>query len=193
MKNINNNGFVMVETIVVAVFIIGICTFLFANFLPLIGDYERVSDYDSVNSKYKVHEIRKMILRDLNNNSSLNTIFLNIPSNEGYNIYSIEKIEREDEAIIKHQLCDKLDSVNYCNKLLGENHLGVKDIIITKFKLSKIKASIKELEGKRELKEYIDYLPSYSKYGSRYDNYYRLIVSFNDGNIANIEVQYEIG
>ena len=52
MKNIDNHGFVMVETIVVAVFIIGICTFLFANFLPLIGDYERVSQYDTVDSKY---------------------------------------------------------------------------------------------------------------------------------------------
>lgn len=193
MKNINNHGFVIVETIVVAVFIIGICTFLFANFLPLIGDYERVSDYDGVSSKYKVHEIRKMILRDLNNNKSLETLFTNIPSTEGYNKYSSYSEKVNEKTIIKHSLCDKLDSTNYCNKLLGEYYLGVKDIIITNFKLNKIKASIKDLEGNRDLKEYIDYLPSYSNYAARYNKYYRLIVSFNDGSMANIEVQYEIG
>jgi hypothetical protein len=193
MKNINNRGFVMVETIIVAVFVIGICTFLFANFLPLIGDYERVSDYDSLNSKYKIHEIRKMLLRDINNNRVLANIFSDLPNDKGYNIYSMEQKEIAGDTITSHQLCDKLDSINYCNNLLGENYLGVKDIIITKFKLSKIKAAIKDVNGKRNLKDYIDYLPSYSKYGSRYNNYYRLIVSFNDGSIANIEVQYEIG
>ena len=61
MKQIDNQGFLMVETIIVAVFVIGICTFLFTNFLPLIADYERVSDYDNVDTKYKAHEIRKML------------------------------------------------------------------------------------------------------------------------------------
>ena len=183
----------MVETIIVAVFVIGICTFLFANFLPLIGDYERVSAYDSVNAKYKVHEIRKMILRDINNNSELDNLFSNLPNDKGYKIYSKEQKDIDGKTIIQHQLCNKLDSINYCNKLLGENYLDVKDIIITKFKLSTIKSSIKNLNGKRDLKEYIDYLPSYSKYSNKYNDYYRLIVSFNDGSIANIEVQYEIG
>ena len=78
MKKINkidSRGFVIVETIVVAVFIIGICTFLFANFLPLIGDYERVSDYDGLDSKYKTHEIRKMLLREIANDNSKKAIF----------------------------------------------------------------------------------------------------------------------
>jgi len=193
MKNINNHGFVMVETIIVAVFVMGICTFLFANFLPLIGDYERVSTYDSVNAKYKVHEIRKMILRDIDNNVNLKSLFSDLPVDKGYNIYSAEQKQIDGDVIMTHQLCGQLDSVNYCNKLLGKNYLNVKDIIITNFKLNKIKSTIKSLDDNRALKEYIDYLPSYSKYGSKYNNYYRLIVSFNDGSIANIEVQYEIG
>jgi len=193
MKKIDTRGFVMVETIIVAVFVIGICTFLFANFLPLIGDYERVSNYDTVTSKYKVHEIRKMILRDLNKNADLEVLFTNIPSGEGYNKYSNYSVELSDRSIIKNTLCDVLNSTNYCNKLLGENYLNVKEIYITSFKLSKMKSSVKALEGNRALKEYIDYLPSYSKYSSRYDDYYRLIVVFNDGTMANIEVKYEIG
>ena len=193
MKKIDNRGFVMVETIIVAVFIIGICTFLFANFLPLIADYERISDYDTVEAKYKAHEIRKMILRDLSNNNDLEELFISIPSDVGYSRYSNYTTEVSGEAVIKNSLCDNLSSVNYCNKLLSSSFLGVKDIFITSFKLGKIKSTIKNIAGERALKEYIDYLPSYSKYASRYDSYYRLIIVFNGGEMANIEVHYEIG
>lgn len=195
MKKIDNKGFIMVETIVVAVFVIGICTFLFANFLPLMGDYERISDYDTLSSKYKVHEIRKMILRDLNNNKELENIFTSIPDDNNYVRFKNYTTTVDEVDVSKQQLCDKLDSVNYCNKLLGEGYLDVKEIYITSFKLNKIKSSIKNLsgEGTRPIKEYIEYLPSYSNYSSRYNDYYRLIVLFNDGNLANIEVYYEIG
>lgn len=191
MKKIDTKGFVMVETIVVAVFVISICTFLFANFLPLIGDYERVREYDTVNSKYKMHEIKKMILRDIDNNINLETIFKNLPSEEGFIKYSIIETKEGETTVISHELCNVLDSKKYCNKLLSENYLDVKDIIITSFKLSKIKSTINNLNDHRVLKEYIDYLPSYSKYGVRYNDYYRIIASFNDGTVANIEVQYE--
>lgn len=191
MKKIDTRGFVMVETIIVAVFIIGICTFLFANFLPLIGEYEKVENYDTLQSKYKVHEIRKMLLRALDNNSAVEKIFTSIPTDTGYIKYSNYTT---GENTIQNGLCD-VGGIpkNYCNKLFSEYYLNVKDVIITSFKTSKIKSTIKNEKNNRALKEYIDYLPSYSKYSSRYDDYYRLIVVFNDGVIANIEVHYEIG
>lgn len=191
MKKIDTRGFVMVETIIVAVFIIGICTFLFANFLPLIGEYEKVENYDTLQSKYKVHEIRKMLLRALDNNSEVEDIFTSIPADTGYIKYSNYTT---GENTIQNGLCD-VGGIpkNYCNKLFSEYYLNVKDVIITSFKTSKIKSTIKNERNNRALKEYIDYLPSYSKYSSRYDDYYRLIVVFNDGVIANIEVHYEIG
>lgn len=191
MKKIDTRGFVMVETIIVAVFIIGICTFLFANFLPLIGEYEKVENYDTLQSKYKVHEIRKMLLRALDNNSAVENIFTSIPTDTGYIKYSNYTT---GENTIQNGLCD-VGGIpkNYCNKLFSEYYLNVKDVIITSFKTSKIKSTIKNERNNRALKEYIDYLPSYSKYSSRYDDYYRLIVVFNDGVIANIEVHYEIG
>mgnify|MGYP006955121113 CR=1 FL=1 len=54
MKKIDNKGFVIVETIIVAVFIIGICTFLFANFIPLIGEYERVEKIGRASCRERV-------------------------------------------------------------------------------------------------------------------------------------------
>ena len=184
MKNINkvdNRGFVIVETIIVAVFIIGICTFLFANFLPLIGDYERISNYDDLDSKYKTHEIRKMILREISNDGNKKSVLTDsVNNNSKYHIYN------------NTDFCDKFTNVKYCNKLLGEHFIDVKEIVVTPFKLTTVKQHIKNDDNaSRKLKEYINYLPSYSKYASKYDGYYRIIVVFDNGHIANIEVNYE--
>lgn len=199
MKKIDTRGFVIVETIIVAVFIIGICTFLFANFLPLIADYERVSNYDTVTAKYKANEVRKMLLREIEANSNVVNIFTGIPSDKGYKRYENYDTTNNGVTTIYNALCAEIGSPsyagsrNYCNKLLSKDYLNVKEVIITSFKLGKIKQNIKSESGNRALKEYIDYLPSYSKYSSKYDDYYRLIVVFNDGQMANIEVHYEIG
>jgi len=192
-KQFDNRGFVIVETIIVAVFIIGICTFLFANFLPLIGDYERISNYDDLDSKYKTHEIKKMILREVTDSNSNKSIFTNyINNNSGYHIYGSYDVTSGDKTVTKYELCDNLNSVNYCNKLLGTLFIDVKEIIVASFKLVNLKNEIKDdSKASRALKEYIDYLPKYNKYPSSYDNYYRLIVVFNNGKMANIEVKYE--
>ena len=192
IKLFDNRGFVIVETIVVAVFIIGICTFLFANFLPLIADYERVSNYDSLSSKYKTHEIRKMILREIYNDSTKRNIFTDyITDNSFYHIYKNYNVTVGNDVITKYEICDKLNNPNYCNTLLGSTFLDVKEIIVTPFKLSSLKQEIKNSNVSRTIKEYVAYLPSYTKYSEDYDDYYRIIVIYNNDEIANIEVNYE--
>lgn len=195
MKKIDNQGFVMVETIVVAVFVIGICTFLFTNFLPLIADYERVSEYDNVDTKYKAHEIRKMLLREFDKDANLTSIFSShISSNTGYYRYQNYSEEVGDEVVVKNRLCSLLTSPNYCNKLLSTDYLNVKEIIVTPFKLSNFKGIVKDNQDfERSLREYVEYLPDYSKYSNRYDSYYRIIVAFNDERFSNIEVHYDLG
>ena len=169
MKKIDNQGFVMVETIVVAVFVIGICTFLFTNFLPLIADYERVSEYDNVDTKYKAHEIRKMLLREFDKDANLTSIFSShISSNTGYYRYQNYSEEVGDEVVVKNRLCSLLTSPNYCNKLLSTDYLNVKEIIVTPFKLSNFKGIVKDNQDfDRSLREYVEYLPDYSKYSNR--------------------------
>ena len=200
-KLIDNRGFVIVETIIVAVFIIGICTFLFANFIPLIGDYERISKYDDLSSKYKTHEIRKMILREIEKDSSNKSVFTNyISAGEGYHIYSRLQTNNGDNTIISHELCNQITNKNYCNKLLGgrtitheetpQPMIDVKEIVVTPFKLNNVKSKIKEdSNASRVLKEYINYLPTYSKDDNPNNSNYRIIVVFNDGHMANMEVK----
>lgn len=177
MKKINNSGFAIVETIVVAVFVMGICSFLFANFLPLIADYERIEDYDNVEHVYKTNEVRKLILREKNNLN--NSIKSYIKSNSGY-------LEWKEGV---NSICNSLSIKNFCQKLFSNDYLGVDTIYITPFKIGNFKAIVKNDDRfSRSFKEYIDYLPSYDRYSSTFDSYYRLIVIYKDGNMANIEV-----
>ncbi len=54
----NNKGFVLVESIVVAIFVLAFLTFLVVNLLPLIGTYENGLNYDTIESRYGAHLIR---------------------------------------------------------------------------------------------------------------------------------------
>ena len=56
----NKKGFVLVESIVAAVFVMAFSTFLIANLLPLVGEYEKSLKFDTVDAKYDAHLIRKI-------------------------------------------------------------------------------------------------------------------------------------
>ncbi len=191
IKRIDTKGFIFIETIIVAVFVIGICTFLFANFLPLFAEYEKANNYDTVGAKYKVNEIRKYVLKEINEDASRRSV---LSTGSDYIIYNSYEVTTDNGVELHNELCDNLKAVNYCNTLLGYDYLNVKEIIIAPFKLGSLKRNIKtDNNVSRALKEYIDYLPKYDNYSVRYNNYNRLIVAFRNGEFANIEVRYEVG
>lgn len=168
----NNRGFVLVETIVTAVFVLGFFSFLIANLLPMVGEYEKSLDYDSIESKYDAHLIRKMILKD-NSCRTRNLISL---SSQGYYVF-----EGTD-------LCLYLENVNYCNKLLSKDYLDVKKIILTRYNTTTLKDNKDNFE--RVLGEYIDYMPKYESTVNISQYFYqrRLIILFGDGRVTNIEL-----
>lgn len=185
MKNINKKGFVLAESIVVGVFIIGLLTFLILNILPLIGDYERVENYDNLDKKYNTHLIRKMIL--LENNSSVISNILSTDSN-GYSSYP----EVSDFCATFNNPESKFNNQEYCNTLLSSDYLNVKSIIITSYDTTQLKQHSNEFD--RAIKEYIDYIPTNASMASmyiKYQSYKRIIVEYDDGKFANIEVKYE--
>ena len=61
MKKINSSGFVLAETLVVTVFLMVIFSMIYASFIPLVGEYEKRENYDSVDGKYSVYWIKRMI------------------------------------------------------------------------------------------------------------------------------------
>ena len=60
MKNLNNRGFGLVETLIVSVFVMGIISLVFVNFYPLIGEYEKREVYDDVDGKYAAYWMKTL-------------------------------------------------------------------------------------------------------------------------------------
>ncbi len=173
MKKNNEKGFLLAEAIVVGVFVLSLFTFLFVNVVPLVGKYEEAEKYDTVDGVYNANLVRNMVLEDANWKN-----VLALGTND-YKMYSTE------------EFCKALASPNYCKTLLSSTFLNVKLVYVTWYRTAKIKTSSKNnVEFDRAARDYIDSLDGFTQpAGSTYQKYHRLIIYFNDGSFANVEVK----
>lgn len=126
MKKINQKGFVLAETLVVAVFLMAIFTLIFTNFYPLMGEYEKRETYDDVDGKYAVYWLKRMIEDSSYKPTGNVSQFF---SEKGYIRFECKDIEGGD----KQEMCKKLVKaleVKGCNNS-GEHC----EIYITKYKI----------------------------------------------------------
>lgn len=61
MKKFSNKGFVLAETIVVAVFMVTIFSALYSNYFPIMANYEKREYYDDLDSKYTAFWLKYMM------------------------------------------------------------------------------------------------------------------------------------
>lgn len=175
----NKKGFVLVETIISSVFVLGILVFITANVLPIIGEYEKANEYDTIDAIYDTHLIRKMIYKepDVERIRAL----LQLDPHYGKNYYVFDK----------DTICNFLTNQNYCRTLLSRDYLDVKEIVITKYEIKDtfVKASKKFDRGMRE---YIAQMQKYSRDPIDQHCYTaRMIVYYNDGRITNVEMIHD--
>lgn len=157
MKKLNNKGFALVETLIVSVFVMGIVTMLFTNYYPMIGEYEKRENYDDIDSVYKTYYIKNLIER----NSASLFITYNSP-------------------MTPTQFCSKIpeNDKDYCNNMLAE--FRVEKLIYSTYMITSMKSVT--LDDDQELKEYIRYLPDFSR-GSNLKS--RITVQYR--NVVNVE------
>ena len=93
--------------------------------------------------------------------------------------------------------CDDFNK-NYC-KLVVKDYLDIKKIILSRYNMAELKNNINDLLRKEEIDrgmvDYIRYIPTFDTEQqtafAKYKNYKRLILEFNDGTYASIEVDNE--
>lgn len=183
MKRLSKQGFLLVETLVVTVFVMTIFIFLYRNSIPMVGEYERRSSYDDIDSVYAAQEVKKMVTSDANFNS-----FVSLLETAYY------------KDITK---CTLYADPNYCAIL--KNSLNIVDankdrILIVNHNLTRVKSLVSQGkilngDGERGIREYLMYLPVSASTAVGYDQYYLLIARTSrdkEGKIvqkyANIEV-----
>ncbi len=195
----NKNGFVLAETLVVSVIVMGIFSLIYANYYPLIGEYERREVYDDIDSKYVAHWIRKMIIEKNGNATTLK----NLNSCNGqchilYAAYYHDVTVGEDIVREKEELVDETDSVFGDNSSYIQNYIyaaDVRAILITPYKITTLKnnfqanttittaaqqANINQYVFNRGFREYIQYLPQYKTASVNGANYRVIVIVDHD-------------
>lgn len=130
MKKINSSGFVLAETLIVTVFLMTIFAMLYSSFLPLAGEYEKRENYDSVDGKYAVYWIKRMIE---DSSYDIPSSKKNNIKNKGYVRFQCSDIVNDEE---KRLFCINIVSnlqVANCNSI-GDDC----DIFITRYRLDNL-------------------------------------------------------
>ena len=105
-KKLNRQGFILVETLIVGVFVMGIFSLLYTNFFPLIGEYERYKNYDTVESTYIAHWGRMVALKGLTDssyNTAKNTGYIDITDCYRYNITVVYLLGDHGHTLVRRR------------------------------------------------------------------------------------------
>lgn len=112
MKNNSRSGFVLAETLVVAVFLMTIFGMIYYYFYPLMGEYEKREVYDSVDDKYSMYWLKKLI----EDSSYKMPISKETFNNTGYVRFECRDVTgSDDKNLLCKNLVDALQ-VEGCNK-----------------------------------------------------------------------------
>ena len=103
---LNNNGFVLLETLIVTIFILIVFTVLYTTAVPLLGRYKELSYYNNIDITYDLYYIRKMIYNDSNYSTIYNYSYKKLSCNDltsnteyCYNLFDKLNINIDDELI----------------------------------------------------------------------------------------------
>ncbi len=165
--NLKKQGFVLVETLIVSVFMMTLLSLLYANIAPIVAEYNRRKNYDDVTTKYVAHWARKMIL---------------------------DKGQAEVYTFTNGYLdvtdCDYYRDVNFCNQFKTVNH--IQKIYLADYDLKAFKDYVQTSDRfSRGLIDYLNTLPEYETQAG----VYRVIVETRDihiseeSNFGTIEVR----
>lgn len=161
MKKMNNRGFMLMETLIVATFLVTTLLFLYIQFNKVTKTYEDSFKYNTVNSLYATNNIAAYLKK------------------EGMGKIA-EKLN--EQTYVDFTSCPKdfFKEQGYCQVLLES--LKVEKALFTKADLTNIKTNHKGLD--QEMVSFINYLKDTSS------PKYRLIVKFQDGTFASINLNF---
>ena len=129
MKKFSNKGFVLAETIIVAVFMVTIFSALYTNYFPLMANYEKREYYlDSFREAYRV--VRKVGSKM--DKKAMENIKKKI--NEKYNCETFAKIEETSVKVVVDKCENSKKLANNIMRLVQEQFENIDVIFLIVFK-----------------------------------------------------------
>lgn len=176
MKKINNKGFALVETLIVSAFVIGIFSVMYANFYPMMGEYEKRENYDDISSIYNANLIKRLIENYKDEENLKNKIekvleghYVQSGPYDGYTEKAeYEELESWDFPEGDENNPNKPNIQEYYDVLV--DNMEIETVYLMPYDISAFKSYAKNSSidyDTTQTQDYIDYLPSYTnnKYG----------------------------
>ncbi len=188
MKKINNKGFALVETLIVTAFVVGIFSVMYANFYPMMGEYEKRENYDDISSIYNANLFKELIEKSKNDNdSNIKKKIDRVTTGEKIinHIPSYNYSEKTEETYI-NSVYENIDEYDFNDELKNNyyktlvKNLNVEEIYLLPYNIELFKSKTKNSYGfDTQTQEYIDYLPEYKN--NTYGLECRIIVKYKAG------------
>ena len=120
MKRISHKGFILLETLIVTVFVMSIFVFVYRNSVPMIGQYEKLQNFDDIDSVYAVDMMKRMITN--------------------YVDFTVVDEKLQKATYLDVSNCNDTTyyrDASYCTKLKNSLHIEDNDVVLlTKYNLS---------------------------------------------------------
>lgn len=207
---LNNGGFVLVETLIVSVFILGIFAILYNNFYPLIGEYEKREVYDDIDAKYATYWIKRVIQHDSVVFTTSQLEKLNGKANsDGYFLFDCsmvgvasmqnmckEVVKQSQVMIDDNGTSDESD--DFPHIYITNYYLGDKEVEGAPNECGGQQCGFKTLIDRTQnngkftggMHKYLVYLPNYNRWDSLNNAKYRVIVEYHRTRDDNNYVAY---
>lgn len=159
-------GFMLVETLLVSLTIAGILIYMYSQFSTINDTYQRLYNYNTTESLYHSDIMRQFLI---NYTKKTDTLYTSLTTSKATDIKGCSFVSGVDRT--------------YCEALVGA--MDVKKIILTydDFKASDRTDKILNIAGNDDkvmVRNYLKQIESVT------ENKYRIIVIFNNGNIASL-------
>jgi len=176
MKKLNNKGFLLVETIVVATFTLTVLIALFIQFKNLLVSYSNSYNYNTVEGVYNLNNIKTYITQYQASGNSLSKQ-LQTKINSGGAPYLL--IYSQSSGCNTNL---SLGDIDYCNTLTNSTTGNFKQIIFTDSNSKKIKEYINTHDDSNITEE----MRNIIKQLDNVENQNRLIAEYQDNTAATI-------
>lgn len=148
MKLKKSKGFAMAELLAVCVVVMLIFSILFANYLPLLAEYEVRISYNNVTSQYAAHYVRAIYKDVIEKDESFFQSALD--ANKG--LYVIYNKDEDLENFVD-------DKEVELKKIVAQ--YGIEEIVLSDYKTASLKNNYSDVVKNGKMKNYINYLPEY--------------------------------
>jgi len=171
MKKINNKGFLLVETLIVATFCLTVLVILFLQFKNLVITYNNSYKYNTVEDIYNLNTLKRYLTQNsFSLSASSSPYYVLITDTDSLNNRTICKSNYNilENGVSKNN--------NYCDELITAG--GFKTVIYTSSNLTNLKSNMPNFsEG---FKNFINQLNNDNSKANR------LIAEFNNETYASI-------